>query len=109
VPLGGQEGASGEDGGDDGDDVAKNNGCRWDLGYCITGHKSQGSEWSIVVVVLDAAGLLSCREWLFTSISRAKHLCVLIGPRSQISRHINRSVIPDRKTFLVEQLRENQP
>jgi ATP-dependent exoDNAse (exonuclease V) alpha subunit len=107
-PLMRGKGQSGEDTGDENDVMGKN-GCRWDLGYCVTGHKSQGSEWRVVVVVLDAAGLLSCREWLYTAISRAKGLCVLVGPRSQISRHINRSAIPDRKTFLVDLLKGNQP
>lgn len=46
-------------------------------GYGLTGHKSQGSEWPEVLVVLeDAISMLSVIEkkrWLYTVLTRAKH------------------------------------
>jgi exodeoxyribonuclease V alpha subunit len=78
VPLGKTD--EGQDSGaDDDNEVVKANGCRWDLAYCCTTHKYQGSECPVVIVVLDAAGLLSSRELLYTAVSRAKQLCVLIA------------------------------
>jgi ATP-dependent exoDNAse (exonuclease V) alpha subunit len=104
VPLGRTD-ESQDSGGDDDNEVLKANGCRWDLAYCCTTHKYQGSEGPVVIVVLDAAGLLSSRELLYTAISRAKQLCVLIGPGSEITRHLNRTVLPLRKTFLAHKLK----
>lgn len=39
-------------------------------GYCITVHKSQGSQWGSVMVLDDWSGN-SYREWLYTGITRA--------------------------------------
>jgi exodeoxyribonuclease V alpha subunit len=102
VPLGRTESTTEEDASDD--DVFKKNGCRWDLAYCITTHKSQGCENPVTIVLLDASGLLASRELLYTALSRAKDLCILIGPNSEITRRLNRTVLPDRKTFLAEWL-----
>lgn len=46
-----------------------------DYGYCITGHKSQGSQWRHVVVADDkmrAADREQRRKWLYTVITRAE-------------------------------------
>ena len=53
----------------------------WALGYAITCHKSQGSEWPVVIVMLDPSSLYSIadRHWLYTAISRAKKNCYLMG------------------------------
>jgi exodeoxyribonuclease-5/exodeoxyribonuclease V alpha subunit len=57
---------------DDGEPGAT--GCQWDLAYCCTTHKFQGSECSVVIVLLEACGKLGSREWLYTALSRAKEL-----------------------------------
>jgi ATP-dependent exoDNAse (exonuclease V) alpha subunit len=80
-------------------------GCSWDLGYAISGHKSQGSEWPIVIVMLDSypgATRVCDRHWIYTAISRASQLCVLIGKPETAMAMCRRSQIWDRKTFLVE-------
>src|SRR5262249_28642583 len=57
------------------------------LAYAITGHKSQGSEWPCVIVMLDeAAGFVCSREWIYTALSRARTLCLLIGKKSVVER-----------------------
>lgn len=80
---------------------------QFDLGYAITCHKSQGSEWPIVVIVLDssfAASMVYSRTWLYTALSRAKTACVVIGDVGQAHRMIRRESLSFRKTFLVEEI-----
>lgn len=55
--------------------VGKNN---MDWAYAITVHKSQGSEWPIVLVPL-ASGSFFGRQLFYTAISRAKSICALVG------------------------------
>lgn len=75
------------------------------LGYAITCHKSQGSEWRVVVVLTDdAANRVVSREWYYTAVSRAKQRCIIIGSLALMLRQCKRIVLPDRKTFLRELL-----
>ena len=84
-------------------------GCTWDLGYALSCHKSQGSEWPVVIVMVDDAAKRVCsREWIYTAISRAKKLCILIGKRDTLNRFCRREVLSTRKTFLVEQIEEQK-
>ena len=56
-----------------------------DFGYCITVHKSQGSEWRKVYFILSNhhAPMLS-RELIYTGMTRAKeNLMVIYSPESQ--------------------------
>ena len=77
----------------------------FDLGYAITVHKSQGSEWPIVVIVGDnGADRIASREWWYTAISRAKEKCLIFAANSTIARQIKRVTLHDRRTLLVEYL-----
>jgi len=51
----------------------------WDYGYCITVHKSQGSEWGNVAV-LDQSRVFrdNARRWLYTAITRAQNSLTII-------------------------------
>jgi exodeoxyribonuclease V alpha subunit len=81
----------------------------WDLAYAITVHKSQGSEAPVIVFIAEAAGRLGSRELVYTAISRAKELCLIIGDRSDITRSVKNSVLPMRKTFLTQLIRGEMP
>ncbi len=81
----------------------------WDLAYAVTCHKAQGSEYPVVIVLVEGAGKLGSREWLYTAVSRARELCVLIGDTSDMRRYVRNVCLPDRKTFLVEQLTGRLP
>ncbi len=86
-------------------------GCTWDLGYALSVHKSQGSDWPWVVVVLDdypGAKMVCDRSWLYTAISRAKERCWLVGQKSVASRMCRVSKIWHRKTFLRELILEGK-
>lgn len=66
---------------------------------------SQGSEAPCVIVVIDPLGRAICtREHLYTSISRAKDLCLLVGKRSVADEFCRRVALNRRKTFLVSLL-----
>lgn len=84
-------------------------GCNWDLAYAISCHKSQGSEWPVVFVMLDeyaGARMVCSREWLYTAISRAKTACLLVGKLPVAYGMIGREAIRKRKTFLVERIKD---
>ena len=79
----------------------------FDLAYAITAHKSQGSEWPVVVIVADdAADRVACREWHYTAISRASGRCIILGRQATIGRQCRRVTLRDRRTLLVEKLKE---
>jgi ATP-dependent exoDNAse (exonuclease V) alpha subunit len=93
-----------------GEGDGESTGCAWDLGYGLSVHKSQGSEWSMVIVMLDeypGAKMVCDRSWVYTAISRAKNRCVLIGKRSTIDTMCRRQTINNRKTFLRESILKN--
>lgn len=84
-------------------------GCDWELGYAISTHKSQGSEFPVVIVMVDEGGAakrVCSKEWLYTSISRAKQCCVLIGKLEVARTFTRRTAIDKRKTFLKELLQQ---
>ena len=59
------------------------------LGYCLTAHRTQGSEWWNVVTVIDNTHtILLSRELLYTAITRAKKKCLLIAEPSAFKRAI---------------------
>ncbi len=78
----------------------------WDLAYACTCHKFQGSECSVVIVVVEPAGKLGSREHLYTALSRARELCIVIADDRDIAAYVRNCVLPDRKTFLRELLTE---
>jgi exodeoxyribonuclease V alpha subunit len=106
VPLGRVKEASGDEATEE---EKTNTGCTWDLAFCCTVHKSQGSEWPVVIALVEPAGPLASRELIYTAISRARELCVLIGSEADIHRHVRNSILPARKTFLADLLREHKP
>ena len=66
-----------------------------ELAYAITVHKSQGSEFEAVIMpVYGAPPRLSYRNLLYTAVTRAKKIIVLVGLSSQIEAMVNN----DKKT-----------
>lgn len=87
------------------------NGCDWELAYVISCHKSQGSQWPVTITVADAypgARMLCDRSWLYTALSRAEILGITVGQRSVIDGMCRKSHLRNRKTFLVNSIRELQ-
>jgi exodeoxyribonuclease V alpha subunit len=64
---------------------------RWEAAFAMTVHKSQGSEFDEVVVVLPEPGSpLLTREWLYTAVSRAKTRVTLLGDKQSIAEAVGR-------------------
>lgn len=82
----------------------------WDLGYALSVHRSQGSQWKYVVVLADpSGGMVQTREWLYTAISRAELATFVVGNRQVVNQMLRRNGIKTRKTFLVERVNEMRP
>ena len=67
-----------------------------ELAYAVTVHKSQGSEYAVVILVLSYPGeRLYYRSLLYTAVTRAKKLLIVVG-RSDALRYMvenNRKMI----------------
>ena len=77
------------------------------LAYAITVHKSQGSEYSAVIVPLTTHHYMMLqRNLLYTAITRGKQLVVLIGTDSAIKKAVENEGSTRRFTGLLHQLSE---
>ena len=77
------------------------------LAYATTIHKAQGSEYPVVVMtILMTHFVMLQRNLIYTGITRAKKLLVLIGSRKAVSYAIRNNNVLNRNTRLAERLRE---
>ncbi len=81
------------------------------LAYATTIHKAQGSEYPIVVMpVLMKHYVMLQRNLIYTGITRAKKICVLIGSTKALAYAIHNLTVSNRNTRLKERLRgESEP
>ncbi len=76
-----------------------------DLAYALTVHKSQGSEFPILVMPITfGPPMLLTRNLLYTALTRAKQLVVLVGKEKYISQMIQNNHITKRYSGLKERL-----
>lgn len=74
--------------------------------YVITIHKAQGSEFDVVIVVIPPSSpILLTRNLLYTSITRARKLLIVIGSDRVINFMIDNSDNKKRNTGLESKLR----
>lgn len=93
------------------DGETQDTGCNWELAYAVSCHKSQGSQWPVTITVADSfpgARMLCDRSWLYTALSRAETLGITVGQREVLDGMCKKSHLWNRKTFLVESIRELQ-
>jgi len=77
------------------------------LAYATTIHKAQGSEFPVVVMpILMTHFVMLQRNLIYTGITRAKKLLVLVGSRKALSYAIRNNHVLDRNTRLSYRLRE---
>lgn len=75
--------------------------------YAITVHKSQGSEFPAVVIPLyGVPKALTCRNLLYTAVTRAKKLVVLVGSPTTMEEMIRNINEKERFSGLKERLSE---
>lgn len=75
------------------------------LAYATTIHKAQGSEYPIVVMpVLMTHYVMLQRNLIYTGITRAKKICVLVGTKKALSFAIRNMSVLKRNTKLKERL-----
>lgn len=75
------------------------------LAYATTIHKAQGSEYPIVVLpVLMTHYVMLQRNLIYTGITRAKKICVLIGATKALACTIRNQAVLKRNTKLKERL-----
>jgi exodeoxyribonuclease V alpha subunit len=80
------------------------------LAYAVTIHKSQGSEYpAIVVPLVQQHYMLLQRNLLYTAITRAKRLCVIIGQPRALEVAVKNDRVALRNTGLAERLRSILP
>ena len=78
-----------------------------ELAYCLSVHKSQGSEFTCVVMpAVGGPPMLLTRNLFYTALTRAKQLVVLVGREDAVAAMVNNNHIARRYTALAERLSE---
>ena len=77
------------------------------LAYAITIHKSQGSEFDVVVIpVIAGTSMILTRNLIYTAVTRAKKMVVLVGEKKNLRRMVANSYTVKRFTLLKKLLIE---
>lgn len=75
--------------------------------YCLSVHKSQGSEFPVVIMpVIGGPPMLLTRNLLYTAMTRARELVVLVGSEEIIRRMVENDHVARRYTTLALRLQE---
>ena len=71
------------------------------LSYAVTVHKSQGCEFDAVVMpVVAGSPIIMTRNLLYTAITRAKKMAVLVGDEYNIKRMVENNYVAERFSAL---------
>jgi exodeoxyribonuclease V alpha subunit len=77
------------------------------LAYAVSVHKSQGSEYPVVVMpVITQHYILLQRNLLYTAITRARRLVVLVGTKKAIGIALSNNKVEQRYSNLAFRLRQ---
>lgn len=76
------------------------------LAYAITIHKSQGSEFPVTIIPVSMQHFIMLqRNLIYTAITRAKRLVILVGSHGALAQAIKTQTSLKRQTHLVARLR----
>jgi len=76
--------------------------------YATTIHKSQGSEYRIVVAPFSTQHYMMLqRNLLYTAITRAREVMVIVGSKKALAMAVKNRKIAQRNTLLARRLREH--
>ena len=79
------------------------------LAYAVSVHKSQGSEYpAIIIPILSQHYILLQRNLIYTAVTRARHLVVMVGTRKALAMGINNDKTQKRYTYLRHRLSGSQ-
>lgn len=79
------------------------------LAYAITVHKSQGSEYQTVILVLvNSHAIMLQRNLLYTAVTRAKRKVLIVGTERALERAVQNVRTSQRNTLLAERIREEE-
>jgi exodeoxyribonuclease V alpha subunit len=74
-----------------------------ELAYATTIHKSQGSEYPVVIIpILNEAHIMLQRNLIYTAITRAKEKVIIVGQRDAFFKAIHKADVAKRNTRLAE-------
>jgi len=80
------------------------------LAWAVTVHKSQGSEYPVVILpIFMQHYMLLSRNLLYTGLTRAKQLAILVGPTKAIGLSVKRIMDRERYTALANRLQAMEP
>ncbi len=72
-----------------------------ELAYCLSVHKSQGSEFPAVIIpVIGGPRMLLTRNLLYTAVTRARRLVVLVGRQHVVEMMVNNNLEQRRYSLL---------
>ncbi|MBQ3371812.1 MAG: ATP-dependent RecD-like DNA helicase [Oscillospiraceae bacterium] len=78
------------------------------LAYAVTIHKSQGSEYPIVVIpILMSHYVMLQRNLVYTGVTRAKKVLVLVGAKKALALAVRNSTVRKRNTLLALRIRRS--
>ena len=76
-----------------------------ELAYAVTVHKSQGNEFTAVVMPVSFfPPMLSTRNLLYTAVTRGKKLVVLVGRKSCLKAMIDNNTTEERFSALADRI-----
>lgn len=79
------------------------------LAYAISVHKSQGSEFDVVLIALTGgAYTILTRNLLYTAVTRAKKMSVIVGDTANLQKMVRNNYTAKRYTMLKEMLLDEQ-
>ncbi len=78
------------------------------LGYSITIHKSQGSEFDVVIIpILGQHFNMLYKNLIYTGLTRAKKLAIFVGSRKAFNMAIKKTDNKNRQTGLLQLIEES--
>ncbi|HBK85484.1 MAG TPA: ATP-dependent RecD-like DNA helicase, partial [Firmicutes bacterium] len=76
--------------------------------YAISVHKSQGSEYPVIVLPVSTQHYIMLqRNLLYTAITRARRQVVIVGTKKAIALAVKNNQVEDRHTLLAWRLRDD--
>jgi len=77
------------------------------MSYCVSIHKSQGSEYAAVVLPVSTQHFVMLqRNLIYTAVTRAKRMVVMVGTKKALAIAIRRAEVGQRRTGLARRLKE---